>query len=88
VGFAMMALPCVDVMSLLTATPAPTLRPSSEPLAPRARGALAPFGVACARRVTTWRQRPGDKLHPNRTGYLSMGMAIDLDLFKPKQQSR
>jgi lysophospholipase L1-like esterase len=27
---------------------------------------------------------PGDKLHPNRTGYLAMGMAIDLDLFKPK----
>ena len=25
----------------------------------------------------------GDKLHPNRTGYLAMGMAIDLDLFKP-----
>jgi len=26
---------------------------------------------------------PGDKLHPNRAGYLAMGMAIDLDLFKP-----
>jgi lysophospholipase L1-like esterase len=26
---------------------------------------------------------PGDKLHPNRTGYLVMGMAIDLNLFKP-----
>ncbi len=25
----------------------------------------------------------GDKLHPNRTGYLAMGMAIDLNLFKP-----
>ncbi len=25
----------------------------------------------------------GDKLHPNRAGYLAMGMAIDLDLFKP-----
>jgi lysophospholipase L1-like esterase len=25
---------------------------------------------------------PGDKLHPNRAGYLAMGMAIDLDLFK------
>ncbi len=24
----------------------------------------------------------GDKLHPNRAGYLAMGMAIDLDLFK------
>jgi lysophospholipase L1-like esterase len=24
---------------------------------------------------------PGDKLHPNRAGYLAMGMAIDLDLF-------
>jgi len=23
---------------------------------------------------------PGDKLHPNRAGYLAMGMAIDLDL--------
>jgi lysophospholipase L1-like esterase len=27
---------------------------------------------------------PGDKLHPNRAGYLAMGMAIDLELFKPK----
>jgi lysophospholipase L1-like esterase len=26
---------------------------------------------------------PGDKLHPNRAGYLAMGMAIDLDMFKP-----
>jgi lysophospholipase L1-like esterase len=26
----------------------------------------------------------GDKLHPNRAGYLAMGMAIDLDLFKRK----
>lgn len=26
---------------------------------------------------------PGDKLHPNRAGYLAMAMAIDLDLFKP-----
>jgi lysophospholipase L1-like esterase len=26
----------------------------------------------------------GDKLHPNRAGYLAMGMAIDLDLFRPK----
>jgi lysophospholipase L1-like esterase len=25
----------------------------------------------------------GDRLHPNRAGYLAMGMAIDLDLFKP-----
>jgi hypothetical protein len=24
---------------------------------------------------------PGDKLHPNRVGYLSMGSAIDLNLF-------
>jgi lysophospholipase L1-like esterase len=31
---------------------------------------------------------PGDKLHPNRAGYLAMGMAIDLDLFSPKQQTR
>ena len=31
---------------------------------------------------------PGDKLHPNRAGYLAMGMAIDLDLFKPKQQAK
>jgi len=28
---------------------------------------------------------PGDKLHPNRTGYLAMGQAIDLDLFKPQR---
>jgi hypothetical protein len=26
---------------------------------------------------------PGDKLHPNRVGYLSMGSAIDLNLFVP-----
>ncbi len=26
---------------------------------------------------------PGDKLHPNRQGYLAMGMAIDLSLFGP-----
>ncbi len=25
----------------------------------------------------------GDKLHPNRTGYLAAGQAIDLGLFKP-----
>jgi lysophospholipase L1-like esterase len=31
---------------------------------------------------------PGDKLHPNRTGYLAMGQSIDLDLFKPKQTNR
>jgi lysophospholipase L1-like esterase len=30
----------------------------------------------------------GDKLHPNRAGYLAMGMAIDLDLLLPKQASR
>ena len=28
---------------------------------------------------------PGDKLHPNRAGYLAMGMAIDLELLKPKR---
>jgi lysophospholipase L1-like esterase len=27
----------------------------------------------------------GDRLHPNRTGYLAMGQAIDLDLFKPSR---
>jgi lysophospholipase L1-like esterase len=26
---------------------------------------------------------PGDKIHPNRVGYLAMGMAIDLDLLGP-----
>src|SRR5436190_9825105 len=30
----------------------------------------------------------GDKLHPNRTGYLAMGQAIDLNLFKPRGASR
>lgn len=30
----------------------------------------------------------GDKLHPNRTGYLAMGQAIDLDLFKPGRGGR
>jgi lysophospholipase L1-like esterase len=28
---------------------------------------------------------PGDKLHPNRTGYLAMGQAIDLDQLLPKR---
>jgi lysophospholipase L1-like esterase len=31
---------------------------------------------------------PGDKLHPNRTGYLAMGESIDLDLFKPGLRKR
>ena len=31
---------------------------------------------------------PGDKLHPNRAGYLAMGQAIDLGLFKPKREAR
>ena len=31
---------------------------------------------------------PGDKLHPNRTGYLTMGQAIDLSLFKVKRETR
>jgi hypothetical protein len=31
---------------------------------------------------------PGDKLHPNRTGYLAMGMAIDLGLFAPATQAK
>jgi lysophospholipase L1-like esterase len=31
---------------------------------------------------------PGDKLHPNRTGYLAMGQSIDLDLFKPGRALR
>jgi len=30
----------------------------------------------------------GDKLHPNRAGYLAMGMTIDLALFKPDQQTK
>ena len=30
----------------------------------------------------------GDKLHPNRAGYLAMGLSIDLDLIKPKQEAR
>jgi lysophospholipase L1-like esterase len=28
---------------------------------------------------------PGDKLHPNRAGYLAMGQAIDLELLKPRE---
>jgi lysophospholipase L1-like esterase len=31
---------------------------------------------------------PGDKLHPNRAGYLAMGMAIDLDTVMPKTGKR
>jgi len=30
----------------------------------------------------------GDKLHPNRAGYLAMGLAINLDLLLPKQAGR
>jgi lysophospholipase L1-like esterase len=30
----------------------------------------------------------GDRLHPNRTGYLAMGQVIDLDLFKPRPTGR
>jgi len=30
----------------------------------------------------------GDKLHPNRAGYVAMGSSIDLDLFKPKPQGK
>lgn len=30
----------------------------------------------------------GDKLHPNRAGYLAMAMAINLDLFKPKSAEK
>jgi len=30
----------------------------------------------------------GDKLHPNRLGYLAMGMSIDLDLLMPKTTRR
>ena len=29
---------------------------------------------------------PGDKLHPNRLGYMAMGMSIDLDLLRPKSR--
>jgi lysophospholipase L1-like esterase len=28
---------------------------------------------------------PGDKLHPNRAGYLAMGEAIDLEMLKPRE---
>jgi lysophospholipase L1-like esterase len=31
---------------------------------------------------------PGDKLHPNRAGYVAMGSSIDLDLFKPNPQGK
>jgi lysophospholipase L1-like esterase len=31
---------------------------------------------------------PGDKLHPNRAGYVAMGSSIDLDLFKPKPEGK
>jgi lysophospholipase L1-like esterase len=31
---------------------------------------------------------PGDKLHPNRAGYVAMGSSIDLELFKPKPQGK
>jgi lysophospholipase L1-like esterase len=30
----------------------------------------------------------GDRLHPNRTGYLAMGQTIDLALFKPRRANR
>ena len=31
---------------------------------------------------------PGDKIHPNRVGYLAMGMAIDLNLLAPPPVAR
>ena len=31
---------------------------------------------------------PGDKLHPNRAGYLAMAMAIDLSLLAPAKRGR
>ena len=31
---------------------------------------------------------PGDKLHPNRAGYLAMGNAIDLDMVMGKKEAR
>jgi hypothetical protein len=31
---------------------------------------------------------PGDKLHPNRAGYLAMGNSIDLDMLMAKKNSR
>ena len=31
---------------------------------------------------------PGDKLHPNRAGYLAMALAIDLDMLMPKMTDR
>ena len=31
---------------------------------------------------------PGDKLHPNRAGYLAMAMSIDLSLLAPKSASK
>ena len=31
---------------------------------------------------------PGDKLHPNRAGYLAMGNAIDLDMVMGKKETR
>jgi hypothetical protein len=31
---------------------------------------------------------PGDKLHPNRAGYLAMGNAVDLNLIVPQQPTR
>lgn len=31
---------------------------------------------------------PGDKLHPNRAGYLAMGQAIDLDLLKARREAQ
>jgi len=31
---------------------------------------------------------PGDKLHPNRTGYLAMGQAIDLGLLRSRRDAR
>jgi hypothetical protein len=30
---------------------------------------------------------PGDKLHPNRAGYLAMGNSIDLDMLLGKKKS-
>ena len=33
-------------------------------------------------------RRPGDKLHPNRAGYLAMGNSIDLEMVMGKKKSQ
>ena len=52
------------------------------PLREKAREAIQ-NGRLPTRRPDSTTGGPGDKLHPNRAGYLAMAMAVDLSLLVP-----